>query len=95
VRASAAGERDGPAQHEEYWRLLPVGNTRRAPRVGRIRGRASCLRAACRIDPDSSACGKALISGYDEYAPFADYRPDPNSIFMTLDLRAPCASALK
>jgi hypothetical protein len=27
VRASAAGERDGPAQHEEYWRLLPVGNT--------------------------------------------------------------------
>jgi putative acetyltransferase len=27
--------------------------------------------------------------GFAECGPFADYRPDPNSIFMTLDLRAP------
>jgi putative acetyltransferase len=27
--------------------------------------------------------------GFVECAPFADYLPDPNSVFMTLDLRAP------
>lgn len=27
--------------------------------------------------------------GFVECAPFADYRPDPNSVFMTLDLRPP------
>ncbi len=27
--------------------------------------------------------------GFRECAPFADYRPDPNSVFMTLELREP------
>jgi len=29
--------------------------------------------------------------GFVECAPFGDYAPDPNSIFMTLDLQEPCA----
>jgi len=27
--------------------------------------------------------------GFVECAPFADYAPDPNSVFMTLDLQGP------
>ena len=27
--------------------------------------------------------------GFSECGPFGDYREDPNSVFMTLDLRAP------
>jgi len=36
------------------------------------------------------ACGALYRShGFVECPPFGDYAPDPNSIFMTLDLRKP------
>ena len=41
---------------------------------------------------EAFAPGRALYTGFGfvECEPFADYRPDPNSVFMTLDLaRAP------
>jgi hypothetical protein len=62
VLPGAAGERDCPALHEEYWRLLPVRNTAGRTAVASVVALGAYAQMR-RIDPDSSACGKALISG--------------------------------
>jgi protein-S-isoprenylcysteine O-methyltransferase Ste14 len=54
-RASgAASERDCPALHEEYWRLLPVRNTAGRTAVASVVALGACAQHR-RIDPDSSA----------------------------------------
>ena len=50
----AASERDCPALHEEYWRLLPVRNTAGRTAVASVVALGACAQHR-RIDPDSSA----------------------------------------
>jgi protein-S-isoprenylcysteine O-methyltransferase Ste14 len=54
VLPGAASERDCPALHEEYWRLLPVRNTAGRTAVASVVALGACAQHR-RIDPDSSA----------------------------------------
>jgi len=63
VLPGAASERDCPALHEEYWRLLPVRNTAGRTAVASVVALGACAQHR-RIDPDSSAFREGSNIGY-------------------------------